>query len=148
VNAGRTVVRSLNNGSRWSADDEAAISLAVHDYMEGWFEGDPARMERALHPGLAKRSPVSDGEMESLDTDSARSMIDATAKGIGTRHEPHRRGFQVEVTDVHKTIANVTVYSDIYREYLGLVRTRDGWKIANALWQFVDDDAQRGVGHG
>jgi hypothetical protein len=31
-------------------------------------------------------------------------------------------------------IANVTVRSAIYREYVQLVRTSRGWKIANVLW--------------
>ena len=36
--------------------DLAAIEACVRDYFEGWFDGDAARMERALHPELAKRS--------------------------------------------------------------------------------------------
>lgn len=39
------------------------------------------------------------------------------------------------VLDMHETIANVTVRSAVYREYLGLVRTDEGWKIVNALWE-------------
>ena len=35
---------------------EAAIVRTVLDYLEGWFDGDAARMERALHPDLAKWS--------------------------------------------------------------------------------------------
>jgi Putative lumazine-binding len=27
--------------------------------------------------------------------------------------------------------------AEIYHEYLHLVRTREGWKIANALWQLT-----------
>jgi hypothetical protein len=58
---------------------------------------------------------------------------------------PHRRGEQtegtvhirVEVVDVYDTIAAVVVRSAVYREYLHLVRTSAGWKIANALWQRV-----------
>jgi hypothetical protein len=30
------------------------------DYIEGWYTGDAARMERALHPDLAKRIVESD----------------------------------------------------------------------------------------
>jgi hypothetical protein len=142
------VVESRNDRSKWSAEDEAAIRRAVHDYFEGWFEGDAARMERALHPGLAKRTLARDGEMESLATDTAQEMIDATAKGGGTKYELQRRHFEVDVIDVYRTIANVTVYSGVYREYLGLVRTRDGWKIANALWRFVAADAQEGTDGG
>jgi hypothetical protein len=138
--AGRAAVSSVREGSEWSPEDEAAIRRAVHDYFEGWFEGDPARMERALHPLLAKRTPRRDqGGIESLETGTAQEMIDATAKGAGTKYDVERRGFDVDVTDVYGSIASVVVYSGIYREYLGLVRTGDGWKIANALWQFVDD---------
>jgi hypothetical protein len=132
------VVQSRNDRTKWSAEDEAAVIRAVHDYFEGWFEGDAARMERALHPGLVKRGY--DGSGDELDADTAQSMIDATERGVGTRYGPDRRHFEVEVVDVYRTIANVTVRSDVYREYLGLVRTGDGWKIFNALWRFVDRD--------
>ena len=36
--------------------EEAAIRATVLDYVQGWYDGDAARMERALHPELAKRS--------------------------------------------------------------------------------------------
>jgi len=36
--------------------ETARIERAVLDYYEGWFEADPARTERALHPDLAKRT--------------------------------------------------------------------------------------------
>ena len=38
--------------------DEDAIVRCTLDYFEGWFDGDPERMRRALHPDLAKRSPA------------------------------------------------------------------------------------------
>ena len=37
-------------------DCEQAIIAAALDYYEGWFDGDPDRMERALHRELVKRS--------------------------------------------------------------------------------------------
>jgi hypothetical protein len=120
--------------------EAAAIVSTVRDYFEGWFEGDAARMKRALHPQLAKRALIRDRDADALDTDTAQEMIDATELGVGTKYAPDRRHFEVDIEDVHGTIANVTVRSDIYREYLGLVRTQDGWKIVNALWQFADND--------
>ena len=108
---------------------------AALDYFEGWFEGDVDRMRRALHPDLAKRSPddaPAPGELEKL---TAQEMIEATAQGIGrTRDVPDRR-IEVDVEHVHHEIANVTVRSAVYVEYLHLVRTHQGWKIVNALWQ-------------
>jgi hypothetical protein len=107
------------------------------DYFEGWFNGDTARIERALHPALAKRSlGQGSSDPERLATLTARQMVEATARGEGEREDPGDRRIEVEVEveHLHGTIANVTVRSAVYVEYLQLVHTRHGWKIVNALW--------------
>ena len=111
---------------------EAAVVDAVLDYFEGWFEGDAVRMERALHPGLAKRSLEADGH--TLDELTGAEMIDATARGIGRGRSRGDNQIQVRVEDLYGNIAHATVRSAVYREYVHLVRTQDGWKIVNALW--------------
>jgi Putative lumazine-binding len=118
--------------------DRAAIVNRVLAYIEGWFEADVARMERALHRELCKRSLGRDPTgRDELNTITASQMIDWTAEGVGTTRVPEGGDprIQVQVEDIHDTIANVTVRSSVYREYLQLVRTEGGWKIANALWQ-------------
>ena len=110
------------------SDDE--IRRVVLDYFDGWFDGDVERMRRVLHPELAKRS-LRD---ESLRTLTAERMLELTAAGEGPREDPGDRRIDVKVEDVHGTIANATVRSAVYREYLQLVRTSEGWKIVNALW--------------
>ena len=114
---------------------EAAVVEAVLDYFEGWFDGDAERMERALHPGLAKRSLEKDGR--TLNETSAEWMNDATARGVGRERDPGDRQIEVEVDDVHGTIANATVRSAVYREYVQLVRTPEGWRIVNTLWEWA-----------
>lgn len=114
---------------------EAAVVSAALDYFEGWFGGDAARVERALHPGLAKRSLEKEGH--TLDETSAEWMVDATARGIGRGQSRGDDQIHVTVEDVHGTIANATVRSALYREYLQLVRTPEGWKIVNALWDLT-----------
>ena len=122
-------------GEESNVAEHDAIVRTTLDYFEGWFEGDAARMRRALHPDLAKRSPddaPAPGELEKL---TAQEMIEATAQGIGsTRDVPDRR-IEVDIEHVHREIASVTVRSAVYVEYLHLVRTGEGWKIVNALWQ-------------
>jgi Putative lumazine-binding len=112
--------------------DEAAIRDTVLDYFEGWFDGDPVRMKRALHPELAKRSLADDGE--GLDQDSAAEMVDATARGVGKRRG---RSIEVRVVEIYGEIATVVAHSNVYREYLHLARTHSGWKIVNALWKLT-----------
>ena len=114
---------------------EAAIVSAVLDYFDGWFDGDAERMERALHPGLAKRALEQDGR--ALNETTAEWMIDATARGVGRERDPGDRGIEVEVVDVHGTIANATVRSAVYREYVQLVRTPEGWRIVNTLREWA-----------
>jgi hypothetical protein len=63
-------------------------------------------------------------------------MLELTASGQGKEDGADRR-LDVEIEDVYGDIASVTVRSAVYHEYLQLVRTRDGWKIANALWRLT-----------
>ena len=65
-------------------------------------------------------------------------MIAFTEGGEGMKLDPGGdRGIDVEVTDVHGNVASVTVRSTLYREYLHLVQTAEGWKIVNALWAWT-----------
>jgi hypothetical protein len=109
--------------------DVAAIVATAHDYFEGWFDADQARMERALHPNLVKRRGG-----EELTVTTKERMLELTGRGEG-KEDGVDRTLEVEVHDVYGDIATATVRSAVYHEYLHLVRTRDGWKIANALWQ-------------
>jgi len=118
-----------------TSTEEAAVVATALDYFEGWFDGDPARMERALHPELAKRP--GDAGPGSLGTLTAQEMIDATAAGIGRTRDVPDRQISVEVVDVFGNIASAVIRSAVYHEYIHLVRTPDGWKIANALWQWM-----------
>jgi Putative lumazine-binding len=123
--------------------DLAAIEVCVRDYFEGWFEGDVARMEGALHPELAKRSfGQGRDRVPVLVTDSAAGMIEATAEGAG-RARAGGRPLQVEIVDAAGSIASVIVRSEHYLEYLHLVETPDGWRIVNALWRWSDGHGPR-----
>ena len=112
-------------------DDDHEIVQVCLDYFEGWYDGDAARMERALHPELVKRAP----EGGALGETTAQEMIDATARGAGRRTDPEERRLEITVAHTYRDIASVTVMSTPYAEYVQLVRTPEGWKIANTLWQ-------------
>ena len=116
-------------------DDRDAIVTTVRDYWEGWFDGDAERMERALHPNLAKTGVVIDapgpritGSMTAVD------MIGWTRDGLGVAERPADATFHITIDDTYHEIATVSVRSGIYREYLHLANTPDGWKILNALY--------------
>jgi hypothetical protein len=113
--------------------DTGLIRRTALDYFEGWFDGDVERMDRALHPDLVKRSPGEEHGV-TLGVTTKERMLELTAAGAGAEDGVDRR-LEVEIEDVYGDIASVTVNSAAYHEYLQLVRTPDGWKIANALWR-------------
>jgi hypothetical protein len=116
-----------------ATSERVAVEQVALDYFEGWFDGDVTRIRRALHPELAKRFLEEAGGAE-LRTTTAERMFELTAQGAG-REDGLDRTLEVDVLDVYRNIANVVVRSAVYHEYLQLVRTNDGWKIVNALWQ-------------
>ncbi len=78
--------------------DEDAIRAVVSDYIEGWFDGDAGRMERALHPELVKRCRGIEGDdPDALETLSAAEMIDATADGEGRREDAADRRIEIKI---------------------------------------------------
>jgi ketosteroid isomerase-like protein len=109
--------------------DAEAVTNTVLDYFEGWFDGDTARMERALHPELAKRRAG-----EELGITTKPRMVELTGQGAGAEDRADGR-VEIEVHDVYKNAATATVHTATYHEYVHLVRTGEGWRIANALWQ-------------
>src|SRR4249920_4007499 len=101
--------------------DEDAVRAATSDYIEGWFEGDAARMERALHPELAKRCRGIEGDdPDALETLSATEMIDATADGEGQREDAADRQIEMKIEYLSEDIASVTLLDHRYVDLLQL----------------------------
>jgi hypothetical protein len=112
--------------------EAAEVEAIARDYGEGWYAGDVARMERALHSGLVKRIPGDDGEMRAV---SKARMVEMTGEGGGDMPDAD---IEVIVDDVSTDIASARVWSPEYLDYLHLVKTPDGWKIANVLFHTRD----------
>lgn len=118
------------------AADEEAILATVSEYIEGWFDGDASRMERALHPELMKRCRGIEGDdPDALETLSAREMIDATADGEGRVEDAADQQVEIKVEHLSGDIASVTCLSRHMVDLLHLIRMPEGWRIVNAAWR-------------
>jgi hypothetical protein len=125
-------------------DDEAAIRACLLDYFEGWFDGDPGRMDRALHPGLAKHAIGQDrGRTQTLDATTKAEMVEATRQGRGRQRDVPDRAIRIDIAGVSGDIASAIVHSAVYVEYALLARTRDGWRITGTLWRWADGHGPR-----
>lgn len=121
-------------GFAQTAADSTAIRQASLDYIEGWYTGDAARMERALHPELVKRivntHPRTGSKL--VSTMGASQLVAATGAGGGT--EAERKRTDVAILDVFGGVATVRVDAGDWIDYLQLVRWNDRWVILNVLW--------------
>lgn len=123
--------RSEDTSHASSADREAIVSVAL-DYIGGWFDADQARMERALHPDLSKRSVQADGAVRTL---TREMMLGFTSEGGGRREDAPDRRLEVEVNHIDGVLATAVVRCHLYVDYLQLVRTDTGWRILNVIWR-------------
>lgn len=126
----------LRDSGRVSAGEEhAAIVQPAMDYALGWYEGDPARMEAALHPELAKREVVVRNGRRSVASMGAMRLVQGTRAGVGRRPEEERR-MEIRVLDRWQDMAMVRLELSDWVDYLQVARSDDGrWQIVNVLWQ-------------
>ena len=119
-----------------SEADKAAIKQTALDYIEGWYEGDAERMERALHPELAKRIVRSNPQGQSrLDQMSAMSLVMGTRRGGGKQTPKEKQQKDVTILDVYENAACAKIVASDWVDYLQLARWNGRWVIVNVLWE-------------
>src|SRR5262249_61650568 len=84
-----------------SIEDPTAIKKPALDYIEGWYEGNAARMESALHPELAKRALIVDLSTgrSRLDSMSAMSLVQRTRAGGGNKVPKDKQQKDITILD-------------------------------------------------
>ena len=118
------------------APTEAAIKQTALDYIEGWYEGNAERMERAVHPELAKRIVRTNPEGRSrLDQQGAMTLVMNTRGGGGKDTPKERQEKQVTILDIYENSASVKVVASDWIDYLHMAKFNGRWVIVNVLWE-------------
>jgi putative lumazine-binding protein len=119
-----------------AAADSAGIRQAALDYIEGYYEGDGARMERAVHPELAKRIVRTDQNGRSqLSQMSAMTLVAGTRAGGGRDTPAAERRKDVTILDIYQNAASAKIYASGWVDYLHLAKWNGRWVIVNVLWE-------------
>jgi hypothetical protein len=123
-----------NNTS--SEADREAIKQTALDYIEGWYEGNPERMERALHPDLAKRIVNTNAQGRSqLGQMSAMGLVQGVKRGGGKDTPKEKQQKDVTILDVFGNAASVKVVASDWIDYLHIAKFNGRWVIINVLWE-------------
>ena len=120
-----------------SNTNEAGIRQAALDYIEGWYEGNAERMERALHPDLAKRIALTNPQngRSRLDQMSAMGLVQSTRRSGGKDTPKDKQQKEVIILDVFENSASVKVVASDWIDYMHVARWNGKWVIVNVLWE-------------
>jgi hypothetical protein len=119
-----------------SPSDADLIKQTALDYIEGWYEGNAERMERALHPELAKRIVRTDDRGRySLGQMGAMTLVQYTRMGGGKDTPKDKQQKDVTVLDIFGNAASAKVVAAEWVDYLQLAKWNGRWVIVNVLWE-------------
>lgn len=121
-----------------SPADRAAVEHAVLDYVEGFYEGDTAKLIRSIRPEVIKFGFY-------LPRDSSRYVGEAMpwseflayARRVRERNQPAPTTApkQVEIFDVQDQTASAKLTAWWGTDYLLLAKYDGKWMIRQVLWQ-------------
>src|SRR6185369_8146263 len=113
------LICKASNAASQTAADSAGIRQTALDYIDGWYSGDGTRMERALHPELAKRIVRSDSlGRYRLDQQSAMTLVQNTRAEGGKQTPLADRRDDVRILDIFQNAASVRVDASYWVDYL------------------------------
>jgi hypothetical protein len=124
------------NAQAQTPSDADLIKQTALDYIEGWYEGNAERMERALHPELAKRIVRTDERGRSnLGQMGAMTLVQYTRSGGGKNTPKDKQQKDVTVLDIFGNAASAKVIASEWVDYLQLAKWNGRWVIVNVLWE-------------
>jgi peroxiredoxin len=120
--------------SSTQAADSMAIKQAVLDFAEGYYSGDVARVEKAIHPDINRCTPRDLPQTgRTAPTYSTFSgLIENTRAKVGALDDTARH-IQVQILDIDNNVANTKLISASFVDYHQLIKLDDQWKIVNGL---------------
>jgi Putative lumazine-binding len=120
-------------------DSKQMIERACLDYLEGFYEGDTAKLIRSLKPSLYKFGYWQDKKTGKYAPDGSMTWRQALdyAKRVSEKKNFAKPGSpkKVEVLDIMNTIASAKVTAWWGVDYILLAKQDDKWMIDQVLWE-------------
>ena len=123
--------------SEINEQDREAVKQAVLDYVEGVYNVDPSRIERSVHPDLAKGGFFQkEGETSySFTSMTYAQMVELSKNYNKDGRMPQDAPREIIIFDVLDQIASVKLVAWWGIDYMHLAKYDGKWKIVNVLWQ-------------
>ncbi len=117
--------------------DREGVRAAVLDYVEGIYEVDASRIERSVHPELAKRGFfVKEGETAYSPHVMTFQQLVNLAKSYNKDGRVKKDAPKVVVIfDISDQTASAKLTAVWGIDYIHLAKYEGKWKFVNVLWQ-------------
>ena len=131
-----------------SLEDSLAIEETCRNYVEGWAEGNVARVDQAVSPELVKRTVSQDKEGINFTSDMSASLLKMVTKlnlqGVRAKDlEPEKPfSLEVKICDITGGFAMARTSNTKYGffDYCQLAKFNGEWKIINVLWGYIPQE--------
>ena len=125
------------SASAQTNEDKEAVRQAVLDYIESVYDVNPAKVERSVHPDLAKRGFfLKQGETSYTPHTMSFVQLVELARGYNKNGRvPKNAPKEVFIFEVSDQTASAKVTASWGIDYLHLAKYEGRWKIINILWQ-------------
>jgi hypothetical protein len=113
--------------------DTSAIRATVTDYIEGYYTGDAARMEKSLHPHYLKHTiSGSAGETRMTEKTGLQMVQDVRSNGPVQVPASDQRE-QISVLDIAGDVASAKLITPHWIDYITLSKWNGEWKIVSVV---------------
>ena len=120
--------REVNN----SRDESAAVRATVTNYIESYYAGDAARMEKSLHPHYLKHViSTSDGNLRMTEKTGLQMVQDVRSQSTDLPKSEQTE--QITVLDVSKGMASAKLVTSHWIDYMTLAKWNGEWKIVSVV---------------
>lgn len=126
--------------SKSSTRDEEAVKQAILDYVEGVYETDPSRIERSVHPELAKRGFFVTAKGAEESTMSFTQFLEHTRTYNKDGKFPPNAPKEITLYEVLDQTASAKLIAAWGIDYIHLAKYNGKWKIIHVLWQTQPQD--------
>lgn len=115
--------------------DYEAVKQAILDYVEGVYETDPRRIERSVHPDMAKRGFFVTEKETTESTMSFAQLIEHTKTYNKDGKFPSDAPKEIIIYEVLDHIASAKLIAAWGIDYMHLAKYNGKWMIVHVLWQ-------------
>ena len=132
------IVGSASGVSAQGSGDRAGVERAVLDYVEGFYEGDTAKLVRSVHPNVVKYGffiPRDSSRYSGEAMPYAEFLAYANRVKARGRPAPADAPKRIEIFDVQDQTASAKLTAFWGTDYLLLARENGRWMIRQVLWQ-------------